>query len=120
MIQSLIDSITKLNSSDKIEFNKFEPIAIGLKEYKNNKVPIELLIGYFAYDTNNPCTLKYWIDDSTRNPKNMLTFQATNLDNRLTIDPSSFPKQKGALDTGKHKIHGLIKKNGSIGCLIMK
>ena len=107
-IQKLNDSISKLSNKNLFEVDVLEPFAFSNNKTFKQGVPFELIVGHYAYNSEKVQSIKFWIDDSTRNPENTLLYQGNQ---SIQIDPETileFGDQ--ALSNGNHIIYGQIKR----------
>jgi hypothetical protein len=92
-----IDFFLSKIDAPSFSFNKIQPLAFAQTSYINRGDSIGLQVMVAAFDSMKPMKLQYWINDSTRNPENVLKFESENPMDKLMLKN---------MPSGEHTIYG--------------
>jgi gliding motility-associated protein GldM len=68
----VLNSLNENSEAPLMNFNKIESLAFSNTRYINKGDSLDLSVMIAAYDTTSNNQIRYWIDDTLRNPENML------------------------------------------------
>ncbi|MCC5924386.1 MAG: hypothetical protein JJT77_11415, partial [Crocinitomicaceae bacterium] len=92
-----IDFFLSKIDAPSFSFNKIQPLAFAQTSYINRGDSLGLQVMVAAFDSMKPMKLQYWINDSTRNPENVLKFESENPMDKLVLKN---------MPSGEHTIYG--------------
>ena len=92
-----VDFFLSKIDAPSFSFNKIEPLAFSQTSYINRGDSIGLQVMVAAFDSMKPMKLRYWINDSTKSPDNMLKFDSDDPMDKLVLKD---------MPSGEHVIYG--------------
>lgn len=97
----VLNSLNENNETPLIKFNKIESLAFSKTSYINKGDSLDLSVMIAAFDSTSTNQIRYWINDTMRNPENMKvsdlnSFKLSgNIGNHLIVGDIAVQTKKG-------------------------